>query len=313
MSLSAIERRDAVWKNSTLIPDWVRGREVDLDQHNTPSSVAKYCWQSFCEFLRKEGRQLNDFHYVEPSAGAGNFYDLLPSGNIGIDIEEFKDRPEYLIKDFVTWNPKKNGKAYITIGNPPFGYRGWLALVFLQHAAEFSEYVGFILPMSFQSEGKGAPKNRVKGMKLVHSEKLPERLFLKNNGDKTMVNTLWQIWKQGENRNTLDLSVCDEWFELFTVDLRKERLCGVEKMKSCDTFLQRTFYGTPPNLVKDFSEVKYSCGYGFIFKKDKERLKKILRKVDWFKHCNLATHNCHHISMYHIKQALLEGGLTENS
>ncbi len=310
MSIEAINRRDLAWEKTDLIPNWVRGREIDLDQHNTLPNVAEYCWDSFSKFLLKEGKQINDFHYIEPSAGTGNFYDLLPDNNrIGIDIDSFENRPEYLVKDFVTWNPKKNGKAYISIGNPPFGYRGWLALVFLQHAAEFSEYVGFILPMSFQSEGKGAPKNRVKGMTLVHSEKLPDKLYIQNNGDKTTVNTLWQIWKRGKNENKLDLSACDEWLELFTVDQRKERLCGAEKMKTCDTFLQRTFYTKPPNIVNDFSKVRYSCGYGFNIKKDKRRIKNILNNVDWVKHSNLATHNCHHISMYHIKQALLANGL----
>jgi len=305
--MTAIERRDTAWKNSDLIPNWIRGREIDLDQHNTPVSVAEYCWDSLNKFLLKQRHQLNDFNYIEPSAGTGNFYDLLPEKNrIGIDIEAFPERSDYIVGDFVTWKPKKNGKAYISIGNPPFGYRGWLALVFLQHAAEFSEYVGFILPMSFQSEGKGAPKNRVRGMTLVHSEKLPDNLFIQTNGDKTTVNTLWQIWKRGENKNTLDLSACDEWIELFTVDQRKERLCGVEKMKHCNIFLQRTFFKTPTKIVNDFSKVKYSCGYGFIIKKDKKKIMKILRNADWVKYSNLAIHGCRHISMYHIKQLLLD-------
>ena len=70
----------------------------------------------------------------------------------------------------MTWTPNNtDDRPCIAIGNPPFGYRGWLALV-LNRAAEFCDYVGFILPMSFQSDGKGSPKNRVRGMTLVHSE-----------------------------------------------------------------------------------------------------------------------------------------------
>lgn len=309
--MTTIELRDAAWINSNLIPDWVRGREVSLDQHNTPKELAQYCWNSFQNYLKTENRKVEDFNFIEPSAGSGSFYDLLPKKKrIGIDIERFpKYAIEYLQADFITWYPAKKKKNYIAIGNPPFGYRGWLALSFLKHASEFCEYVGFILPMSFQSEGKGSPKNRVENMVLVHSEKLPDNLFVSNEGTNTSVNTLWQIWKRGVKGSPLDLSSCDEYIELFTVDQRKERLCGAIKMIDCKIFLQRTFYTDPPQLVDDFSKVKYSCGYGFIIKKDRERILNILSNVDWVKHSNLATHNCRHISMYHIKQALLENGL----
>jgi len=58
--------------------------------------------------------------------------------------------------------------------------------------------------------------------------------------------------------------------------------------------------------VDDFSKVKYVCGYGILIKKDKKKIIKILNSIDWNKYSNLATHNCRHISMYHIKQALLD-------
>ena len=79
---------------------------------------------------------------------------------------------------------------------------------------------------------------------------------------------MWQIWRKGENIQ-VERPTCKDWLEIFTVDLRKERLCGKEKMNYADYFLQRTFYNQPPKLVRDFSEVKYVCGYGLIFKKDK--------------------------------------------
>jgi hypothetical protein len=305
--LNAIQLRDKAWKDSTLIPSWVRGRNIGLDQYNTLPEVAQYCWKSFKAFMKKEQKQLNDFIIIEPSAGAGSFYNLLPKENrIGIDIEV--SRPfenEYIRADFLTWNPDKQAN-YLTIGNPPFGYRSWLALSFLNHAAEFSEYIGFILPMAFQSNGKGSPRFRVKNMELVHQEFLTDQLFLSNTGAKTNVNTLWQIWKKGTPLQAPDLSACDDWVEIFTVDQRKERLCGVEKMKTCNLFLQRTFYNKPPTLVTDFSQVKYSCGYGIILKKETRKTLWVLKDADWSKYSNLATHNCRHISMYHIKQVLFD-------
>jgi len=303
--------RDKAWAKSDRIPGWVRGREIGLDQYNTLPEVAEYCWKSFQAFLLADGAVIKNYRIIEPSAGTGSFFNLLPKRTrIGIDVEKFNS--EYVQSDFLTWQPNHTTqRPCVAIGNPPFGYRGWLALEFLNRAAEFCDYVGFILPMSFQSEGKSTPKNRVKGMVLVHSEALTGDIFIRANGEKIQVNTLWQIWKKGDAPALPDLSVCDEYVDLFTVDLRKERLCGMNKIDGCNLFIQRTYFGSPPKLVRDFSEVKYGCGYGIIIKKDKRRIKKILSTIDWTKYSNLAVHNCRHISMYHIKQALLDNGLLD--
>jgi len=304
--MEAIALRDRAWANTDRIPSWVRGREISLDQYNTLPKVAEYCWDSFQRFLKTDGSILKNYKIIEPSAGTGAFYNLLPKNNrIGIDVEKFND--EYFQHDFLTWEPNHtDDRPCVAIGNPPFGYRGWLALSFLNRAAEFCDYVGFILPMSFQSDGKGSPKNRVKGMKLVHSEKLSGDIFVRPNGETIQVNTLWQIWKKGEADPLPDLSKADEFIDLFTVDYRKERLCGMDRVNECDTFLQRSYFNTPPSIVDNFSKVKYVCGYGIIIKKDKKKILKILKNIDWNKYNNLATHNCKRISMYHIKKALID-------
>lgn len=297
--------RDKAWEKTDRIPNWVRGREVSLDQYNTLPEVAEYCWNSLKVFLKEDDVTLNNYKFIEPSAGTGSFYNLLPKNKrIGIDVEKYNE--EYIQQDFLTWEPNNTDeRPCIAIGNPPFGYRGWLALAFLNRASEFCDYVAFILPMSFQSDGKGSPKNRVEGMTLVHSEKLPDDLFVLPNGERVQVNTLWQIWKKGEAPALPDLSIADNFIDLFTVDLRKERLCGMKKIDGCNLFLQRTYFGKHPKLVNDFSEVKYGCGYGIIIKKNKREVVKILKNINWDNYSNLATHNCRHISMYHIKNALL--------
>ncbi len=279
----------------------MRGREIDLDQFNTLPEVAEYCWNSFSKFLTERGAR--DFSFIEPSAGTGAFYDLIPkSRRIGIDVDRFRD--EYIQQDFLTWQPPKG--RFVAIGNPPFGYRGWLALAFINKVAEFCDYVGFILPMSFQSDGKGSPKHRVSGMKLVHSEKLPHDVFVTPEGEYMNVNALWQIWEKGDMLPPPSFEKSDDYIELFTVDLRKERLCGMKKIQECDTFIQRTYFGNHPKIVADFSQVKYGCGYGILFKKKKHDIQSILKKINWNEYSNLAAHNCRHISMYHIKKALLD-------
>lgn len=307
---TAIELRNSYWKDNKYIPSWVDIAEVGLDQFYTEPKVAQYCMQSLHKFLQKEQININEYTFVEPSAGNGSFYELLPSDRrIGIDIAPLHQ--EVIQQDFLSWKPKKKKTKYIFVGNPPFGYRAWTALAFINHASQFAEYIGFILPMAFQSDARGSAKHRVKGMTLVHSEIISADSFFEPNGKKRKVNALWQIWKKGENVIAPKVS-CKSWVDIFTVDLRKERLCGQEKMGKADFFLQRTYYKEPPKLVKNFSEVKYTCGYGFIIKKDKQDIIKTLNSIDWEKYCNLAAHNCKHISMYHIERALVDKGFGDN-
>lgn len=302
-----IHERNKVWRKNPQIPSWVDIDNVNLDQFFTKTDVAEYCYNNFFEFLKNENVYLGNYKFIEPSIGDGSFYKLLPKNQrVGLDLMPIFHDENVIKHDFLSWNPNSKCK-YITIGNPPFGYRAWLALEFMNHAAKFSDYIGMILPMSFQSDGKGSPKHRVKGMQLVHSEILPNNSFVTLNGKNIKINALWQIWKKGDNFIKKEKK-CDDWIDIFTVDLRKERLCGKEKMADADYFLQRTFYHEPPSLVIDFNDVKYTCGYGLIIKKDKEKIVNILQQADWYKYCNLAAHNCRHISMYHIKRVLTDNG-----
>lgn len=227
-------------------------------------------------------------------------------------MEIVPGRDEYACQDFLAWRPAADGHRIAVIGNPPFGYRAWLALAFVNHAARFADYIGMILPMAFQSNGKGSPKFRVEGAELFRSMPLPADAFVSPEGKPVRVNALWQVWRRGVN-NRQPAATCSDWIDVFTVDHRKERLCGHERMHEADWFLQRTFYGEPPGLVRQFSQVKYGCGYAIVLKKDKPRLAAVLRNADWRRHSNLAAHNCRHIGMEHITAALVEAGYVDRA
>ncbi len=302
----AIQYRNNIWNNCEKIPKWVDIETVSLDQFFTRPEIAKYCHNSLLSFMDADGANESSYKFIEPSVGVGAFYNLLPNNRrIGLDVMPLEQ--DVVQQDFLSWEMVPNGSRYATIGNPPFGYRAWLALAFMNHAAKFSDYVGMILPMSFQSDGKGSPKYRVKGLKLIHSEILPKDSFVDPHGKQIKINALWQIWKRGVNEKIKEKQ-CSQWIDLFTVDERKERLCGQNRMHEADFFLQRTFYNEPPNLVEEFSDVKYVCGYGMVIKKDKEKITQLLSQTDWKKYSNLAVHNCRHISMYHIQRALTDAG-----
>lgn len=302
-----IAKRNEIWIKNRIFPKWINPEEIDLEQFFTKEDTAKYCYNNLLSFLDKEKIDISNYTFVEPSAGNGAFFNLLDSKNkIGLDLMPLSDG--ILEQDFLLWSPDDLNRKYIFIGNPPFGYRAWLALAFMNSAAQYADYIGFILPMSFQSDGKGSPKNRVNNMKLVHSEILPNDSFYRLDNKKITVNALWQIWKKGDS-DLEEKKSCDDWVDIFTVDTRKERTCGIEKMNNADFFLQRTYYTQQPKLVKDFSEVKYVCGYGIIIKKSKRKVENILNSINWNDYSNLATHNCRHISMYHIEKALIDMGI----
>jgi hypothetical protein len=315
-----LQTRNIAWKSNKYIPSWVNLETVGLEQFFTKPEVAHKCYEIFIKFLHNENANLSEYTFIEPSAGNGEFFKLLDvKKKLGFDLMPLcKDvvKQDFLSWYPDTWNPNElffqnNQKKYICIGNPPFGYRAWLALAFMQHASLFSDYIGMILPMSFQSDGKGSPKNRIQSLKLVHSEILPKNSFYTPHGTKCSINALFQIWKKG-TPTIQPKKTCHNWVDIFTVDLRKERLCGMTKMDRADFFLQRTYYDNPPRLVKNFSEVRYVCGYGMIFKKEKKVLKGLLDTTNWNEYSNLAAHNCHHISMYHIEKALTDKGFCDD-
>ena len=164
--------------------------------------------------------------------------------------------------------------------------------------------------MAFQSEGKGSPKHRVIGAELVQSKLLPNDAFVNERGQTVKINALWQVWRRGVN-NRAPARTCSSWVDLFTVDIRKERLCGHERLHEADWLLQRTFYGDSPSLVKRLEDVKYGCGYGIVIKQQKPSITATLNKIDWKEYSNLAMHNCRHISMYHIENALIDAGFAD--
>ncbi len=280
-------KRNQAWKESPLIPKWVDFEKVGLDQFFTRPEVAATCSEMLFEEMEADYADLNSYCFIDPGAGTGAFYDLMPTDRrIGIDILPL--RAEFIPHDYLTWQPSSERLRYAVLGNPPFGYRAWLALAFVNHSATFSDYMGLILPMGFQSDGKGSPKHRVVGAQLIRTESLPPDAFVDLYGNAVKVNALWQVWRRGVN-NIPPARTCKTWVDLFTVDIRKERLCGHERLHEADFFLQRTYYGDPPELVRDFGDVRYGCGYGIVLKRDRDDIIQLLNATDWrkyFQSCN---------------------------
>ena len=166
----------------TELPHYAINKRLPEDTFFTDRKIAKKCFNIFCETAGKMKIDLSDYHFIEPSAGDGCFYDLLPyKRRIALDINK---RKNYIQKaDFLKWYPENTENKYIVIGNPPFGVRGAYALAFINRSFLFADMVGFILPMSFYSNGKGSNMLRVRNASLLRSIKLDSNSFYMPDSD----------------------------------------------------------------------------------------------------------------------------------
>jgi hypothetical protein len=116
---------------------------VSLDQFYTKEQVALELYTELKNKINIDDYQV----HLEPSAGKGAFFKLLPEKTrLGLDLE-----PKYKgIKkqDFLTYNHEPN-KKYIVIGNPPFGKCSSLAIKFFNYSATFADCIAFIIPITF--------------------------------------------------------------------------------------------------------------------------------------------------------------------
>lgn len=190
--------------STKIIPgNKIQGKNAkELDQFFTKPEIA--------ENLIKKLDQMFIFDnfdcILEPSAGSGSFYDLLPKEKrIGIDIDATPFSP-YIKRDFLKINPRElikmdNPDKVLVIGNPPFGKNAAKALQFLNHATKFSNIICFILPKTFN---KISIQNRVVlDFSIIYNEELPNNSFFVHGEDGNIqeydVSCSFQIWKKNGN------------------------------------------------------------------------------------------------------------------
>ncbi|APJ38693.1 hypothetical protein [Mycoplasmopsis pullorum] len=143
---------------------------------------------------------LKDKNFFEPAGGTGNFISALEQA--GVDVKkqvkawDVEPKGNYLIhkQDFLTLDISefiKNRKNNIVITNPPFGFKGDLAIKFLNKCLDFCDVVCMILPRSFK---RYQTQSKIKDTaKLIFSIDLEENAFLVNNREYD-VKCVFQIW-----------------------------------------------------------------------------------------------------------------------
>jgi hypothetical protein len=274
----------------------------DKDQFFTPSNVAQHCVEVVTQTLEELDINIEDYIFIEPSAGSGRFLPYMPTKNyIAMDVEPFADN--IIEKDFLDWQPDPT-KKYIVIGNPPFGLRGQKALQFINKSFEFADFVCFILPPLFNSDGKGSPKKRIEA-NLIVSEDIASFAYSYPDGESVNINTIFQIWSKldvGINLNEIYTPIGYKIYSLSdggTPSTTRNK----DKLYSCDYYLPSTVFGTDKmKLYDNFEALPQRRGYGIIV--EDKTLNTIIENINWTEVAFYSTNNAINLRTSLITKAI---------
>ena len=258
-------------------------RKVSYEQYYTPLDTAHELYETTLLIV---GEDFDNF--VEPSAGKGAFLACMPPDKrIGIDIDPLgKEIVEQDFFNFV-W---PEGRT-ITIGNPPFGRRGKLAMKFLNISAENSEVVAFILPAIFS---KFTFYNRVHPyMQLLHEVPV-----------KVEVNCVFQIWKKSTERRKKIVrpSSCDD-FEMIHRHYSRTSPEERERLKSYDFAISQI-----EGKIRNCEDVTGGSVYFIKDNTSDKSVRSVMERVDF---SNLSIHHIGATSL--TKADIVSGYLVEFS
>ena len=258
-------------------------RKVNYEQYYTPWDTAHDLYDTTLLIV---GDAFDNF--VEPSAGKGAFLACMPPDKrIGIDIDPLgKEIVEQDFFNFV-W---PEGRT-ITIGNPPFGRRGKLAMKFLNISAENSDVVAFVLPAIFS---KFTFYNRVHPyMQLLHE--IPVTVE---------VNCVFQIWKKStkKRKKIVRPSSCDD-FDMIHRHYSRTSPEERERLKSYDFAIAQI-----EGKIRNCEDV---TGGSVYFIKDNTTTKSVRSVMERVDFSNLSKHHVGATSM--TKADIVTGYLVEFS
>jgi hypothetical protein len=133
--------------------------------------------------------------WLEPSAGAGAFSNLLPENKLCIDIAP--KAPGIIQHDFLTF--RDFGQyCYFCIGNPPF--TNGAAIRFFNYAARVSAYIAFVVSETFARPS--VQRKLARHFHLLATLPMPDMAFL-HGGRGCSVPTIFQIWERRDELRPL--------------------------------------------------------------------------------------------------------------
>ena len=171
-----------------------------MDKYYTKPAVARECYIAMKSLMIDHEINMDEVVFVEPSAGAGVFLDVIEEPSIGFDLAPGRDdihELDFLLGDFrpiVAENVEGFPKRCFIIGNPPFGTKATLAIDFVNNSfKKGASLVGFIVPLQFRKWS--VHSKIVPGAKLLMDNDLPEFSF-EFMGKDYGVRCCFQVWSR---------------------------------------------------------------------------------------------------------------------
>lgn len=288
--------------------DYSKHTYQEKDQFYTTEENANYCWKVLQNQLKVLGVDDTKYTYIEPAAGKGSFYNLLPQDRrIGIDIEP---KQKGIIKqNYLSWKPTQN-TDYIVIGNPPFGLRGNKALKFMNYSSEEinADFVAFILPQLFNSTGRGSCMKRVKGLNLIHSE-IIDNTFVFPDDSNVVVNCIFQIWSKN-HKIDIPTETCNQYIKIYSLSNGKTSGTkrNVDKLYDMDLYLPLTCFENDMKLYYDFDDLPLKRGYGIKILKRNKDIINIMKSTNWLEKSYQSTNGA-----YNLRTDIIQKVLTDNN
>ena len=161
------------------------------DQFYTKPIIATQCFSIANDFI--EILNIEKPFYVEPSAGTGSFYNLMPKDRrLGLDIEP---KCNGVIKqDYLVFNLTSIKQPAVVIGNPPFGKMNKLTTAFVNISAYYADLIAFIVPATFHRYHYA---KRLKAqLRLISVTELPDDSFYKPDGSDYKIPCQFLVWSK---------------------------------------------------------------------------------------------------------------------
>lgn len=176
---------------------------IHSDQFFTRAEVAKL----FSDWVKSQSFYKSVKTIIEPSAGNKDIAKFFPSAKL-YDLDP--KHSDILKQDWLDYS-HSGGDETLVVGNPPFGKNNTLAVNFINKAAEFADWIAFILPKGFK---RIPTQNRISNSHSLFAEiDLPKNSFyLPGEGVEIPydVPAVAQIWHR-KRREKVKISYDSQW------------------------------------------------------------------------------------------------------
>ena len=285
--------------NEAKLSDNTKERAKQLEQFYTVPQLAKEIFTKFQEHCTAFVED-DSVWYLEPSAGRGDIYDMLPEGRRrGVDLEpKHEEIIEMNFYDTTRKNLKIPERAPLAlVGNPPFRY----AVKFFNHAADVlnADYIAWILPNKFLTVEKRSQLNKYFHLIYV----LNITCCYNYNGKIVNLPTMFGIWKRKDYQVMGPPSIIEQcpYFEIISRTDDKHALLKSEPdklmfmrkaytktgMVHTSFDLLRNIFSVVKSLKKDPIEAIYTNCFWlkYIPNKDKgkDEIVEYFNQFDWLK------------------------------